>query len=190
MATTTATRAEPVLWTYDDLDLIPQQRAGDRHELFDGELVVTASPIPDHQIIVGNAYAAIRGVVRPSRLGQVFLAPTDVKFAPEVVMVPDMVFVRQARLGILRGKAIEGTPDFVMEVLSPGTRTRDVGRKKGIYGRFGVEEYWVVDPKLRELDAFVFRDGVYQPLPEEDGVVRSLIVPGLALDAETLFADT
>lgn len=173
--------------TYDDLDLIPQERAGDRHELFDGVLIVTPSPIPHHQIVSGNAYSLFDRVIRPNDLGQLFTAPIDVKFAPRAVTVPDLVFVGRDRLHIVGPKAIEGVPDLVVEILSPSTRRRDLGRKRGLYERFGVREYWIVDPKARALTVFVLEDGQYRPLSIVNGVVRSTVVPGLVVDVASLF---
>ncbi len=177
----------PVL-TYDDLDFIPQQREGDRHELFDGVLVVTPSPIPIHQIISANAFSAFDRIVRPNRLGLLVAAPIDVKLMPTIVMVPDIVSVSTERLGIVGAKAIEGAPDLIVEILSPSTRRRGLGRKRAIYERFGVREYWVIDPKTRGLKVFVLRDGRYEPLPIEDGVVRSTVLAGLELEVAELFA--
>jgi Uma2 family endonuclease len=178
---------QPVILTYDDLDFIPQERLGDRHELFDGELVVTPSPIPAHQIVSANAFALLRGAVRPIGLGLVLAAPIDVRLAPSVVMIPDLIFIAQERLGIVGPKAIEGPPDLVVEILSPSTRRRDQGRKREIYARFGVPEYWLLGPGTRSMTALGLRDGVYQPLPEEDGIIRSTVVPGLAVLVSELF---
>jgi len=182
-----ATATQSVILTYDDLDFIPQERGGDRHELFDGELVVTPSPIPDHQLVSANTVRVLEGVVYPRGLGRVYTAPIDVHLAPSVVMIPDLVFISQARLGIIGPKAIEGAPDVVVEILSPSTRRRDQGRKKEIYARFGVPEYWLLGPRTRSMTALVLHDGVYQPLPEENGIIRSTVVPGLVVVVADLF---
>lgn len=126
--------------TYDDLTFVPQAREGDRHELFDGELVVTPSPVPAHQIVSDNIVHALNTIVRSNRLGRVVTAPIDVKLTPTVVAVPDIVFIRRERLDIVGQKAIEGAPDLIVEILSPSTRRRDLGTKRALYERFGVPE--------------------------------------------------
>ena len=88
-----ATATTIPLLTYDDLDFIPKEREGDRHELFDGVLVVTPSPIPAHQIVSANVVHELETVVRPNRLARVLAPPIDVKSPPPLVTVPAVVFV-------------------------------------------------------------------------------------------------
>lgn len=126
MATTTAI---PKL-TYDDLAVIAKEREGDRQELFEGTLVVTPSPIPPHQLVSSRLIRWVGTHVETRDLGEIFPAPIDVRFAPGVVAVPDLVFVRRDRLEIVGAQAIDGAPDLIVEVLSPSTRRRDLGPKK------------------------------------------------------------
>ena len=184
MATATTT---PLL-TYDDLDFIPKEREGDRHELFDGVLVVTPSPIPAHQIVSDNVVHEFNAVVRPNRLGRVLAAPIDVKFTPTLVAVPDVVFVSRERLGIVGPKAIEDAPDLIVEILSPATKRRDLRTKRALYERFGVREYWLLDPKARSATVLVLRGDRYEPLPIEEGRISSTVIPGLDVEADALFA--
>ncbi len=182
-----ASAAPAVLLTYDDLDFIPQEREGDRHELFDGELVVTTSPVPLHQRLTIRVVFRFRPIVEASG-GEVFAAPIGVLFAPAAVAVPDVVYVSRERLGIVGEKAVEGAPDLILEILSPSTRRRDQTRKKALYERYGVPEYWIVDPRFRTVSAFALREGRYGGLPEAAGVVHSTVVPGFSLDPAVLFA--
>lgn len=176
------------LLTYDDLDQIPQDREGDRHEIIDGVLVVTPSPIPLHQNASGDLFFRFESFVRPRRLGRVFAAPIDVVFAPRQVAVPDLVFVARDRLHIIGPKAIDGAPDLIVEILSPSTRGRDRGEKMALYARFGVREYWLVDPVARSIDLHVLRGDHYELLPNEGGVVRSTVLAGLTVDVVEFFA--
>jgi Uma2 family endonuclease len=181
MSTTT------VRLTYDDLERIPQERPGDRHELIGGVLYVTASPIPLHQIASGNFMFALERVVRSKRLGWVFSAPVDVYFTPEDNVVPDVCFVRRDRLSIIGEKKIEGVPDLIAEVLSPSTRSRDRGLKKALYARFGVREYWLLDPVPRTVTVWFHENGNSVELPITDGIARSRVVPGFAVAVADLF---
>ena len=185
MATMTTVTTAPGL-TYVDLDFVPKEREGDRHELFDGELIVTPSPVPDHERLTIRLAFQFGDAVWAG-LGEVFTAPIDVKFRPGIVAVPDLVFVSRERLGIVGRTAINGAPDLIVEILSPSTHRRDLGQKKALYERFGVREYWVVDPRARSVAVFVLRAGRYKPLPIAGGVVRSTVVPGLAVDVAALF---
>lgn len=182
-----AVRGERVVLSYDDLDFIPKEREGDRHELFDGALVVTPSPVPDHQRLTVRAVFRFAPVVEAG-VGEIFTAPVDVRFTPGNVVVPDLVFVRRDRLGIVGAKVIAGPPDLILEILSPSTRRRDQRQKMALYARFAVPEYWMVDPGFRTVIAFQLRDGRYERLPEDGGLVRSAVATGFALDVGALFA--
>ena len=76
----------------------------------------------------------------------------------------------------LKGKTgIHGAPDLIVEVLSPGTAKNDRGYKKDLYEAAGVKEYWIVDPVLRSIEAYLLSDGkfvldeVYALYPAEVG---------------------
>jgi Uma2 family endonuclease len=85
---------------YDDLDAIAQERPGDRHEIIDGELVVTPSPSWNHQLISNNISFALTRHVRDRKLGRIVSAPIDVRFTPDNVLVPDIIFVAGHRLHV------------------------------------------------------------------------------------------
>jgi len=175
--------------TYDDLEAIPLERAGDRHELIDGELVVTPSPIPVHQIISANIEYALARLVRESGLGLVLHAPVDIRFTPENVLIPDIIYIAQNRLHIIGLKVIDSAPDLVVEILSPGTRRRDQETKRALYARFGVQEYWIVDPDARSVTVLVLVGDIFEPMPAaEGGVIASRVLPGFTLALNDVFA--
>ena len=176
--------------TYDDFLLFPDD--GQRHELIDGEHYVTPSPNQIHQVIVGNLYFAIRGCLEAHPIGQVFLAPFDVVFSNFDVVEPDLLYITaERRRAILTTQNVQGAPDLVIEVGSPGTRQRDETIKRRLYEGSGVTEYWVVDPDLevvriyrREADGF----GRPQELAREAGdALTSPLFPQLKMSLEAIF---
>jgi Uma2 family endonuclease len=175
-------------FTYADLAELPAEREGDRHELIEGELIVTPAPVPDHQTIVGNLYAAMRAASLAASSGRVFLGPIDVRLTPDTVLEPDLCFVSAERLHIVGPKTIDAAPDLVVEVLSPGTSGRDRGAKRALYARFGVQEYWIVDPEARTLTVLTLRGDRFDPLPLDDDIARSRVVPDLAVALADVFA--
>jgi Uma2 family endonuclease len=175
--------------TYRDLESIPQEREGDRHELIDGELIVTPSPIPRHQIVSGNIAYALLEHVRERDLGLVLYAPADVRLTPDNVLIPDILFVTRDRLHIIGPQAIDAPPDLVVEILSPGTRQRDLSTKRALYARFGVQEYWIVDPEARNVTVLGLTGDNYVPIPlAEGGTIVSRVQPGVRLTLEAVFA--
>ena len=138
--------------TYEQLCLLPEDR--NRYELFDGELVMTPSPVARHQEIVGRLHALLLAHVRANSLGKVFVAPLDAIFDQYNVLQPDILYVSRKRVSEVVKERIEGAPDFVVEVLSPSTFYNDLRRKMVIYSQFGVQEYWIVDPETQTIELY------------------------------------
>jgi Uma2 family endonuclease len=174
--------------TYDDLATIPKEREGDRHEIIDGELVVTPSPAPKHQIISTNLILRLGQHIEMHDLGTLLHAPTDIRFTPGNVLIPDLCFVSRDRAHIIGARAVDAPPDLVVEILSPGTRRRDLAVKRDLYARFGVQEYWIVDPDARSVTVFALAGDRYEAIPvDEEGTIRSRILPALALNLTAVF---
>ena len=175
--------------TYDDFLQFPDD--GKRHELIDGEHYVTPSPNQIHQIIVGNLYFAIRGYLEEHPIGQAFLAPFDVVFSNFDVVEPDLLYITAERREILTKQNVQGSPDLVIEVGSPGTRRRDETIKRRLYERAEVSEYWIVDPEL-EVVRIYQREGSGFGRPRElsreaGDAVTSPLFPQLKLSLDAVF---
>lgn len=186
------TPASGVKLTYDDIVRFPDD--GARHELIDGEHIVSAAPNAKHQSIVLSLGSALRTHVRSHTPGRVFVAPFDVLFSDFDVVEPDVVFVSRARQAdILTAAHIRGAPDLVVEVGSPSTRRRDEVTKRQLYERFGVAEYWVVDPELDEIKVYRLTDGRFVRAAllslEQGDVLTSPVFPGLELPLAEIFAE-
>lgn len=118
-----------------------------RQELVWGAVVQEPSPLLRHQAIVTRTVVLLDQHVREQRAGLVCVSPIDVVLdeARALVLQPDVVFVSHERAGILRNQ-VWGAPDLVVEVESPGTRRRDRTLKLRWYRKYGVREYWLIDP--------------------------------------------
>ena len=129
-------------------------------ELLEGEIVMVPSPGRKHQKVSGEIFNRLFEKVKDEELGEVYYE-FDVKFDEENVLRPDIVFVSKERLDIIKDNWIEGAPDMVVEVLSPTSATRDLIVKRDVYEKFGVREYWVVDPMNEEVFVFVLKEKRY-----------------------------
>ena len=138
--------------TYEDYLLFPDD--GKRHELMDGDHFVTPSPSTRHQRVSRNLLVALTAFVRTHGLGEVFDAPYDVILSEENIIQPDLLFVSTAHGDIVREANIQGAPDLIVEILSDSTRKKDELTKRKLYERFGVQEYWIVDPDLESVKIF------------------------------------
>ncbi len=130
--------------TYDDFCLLPED--GKRREIIEGELFVTPSPQTPHQRAVMRLSIRLGYFVERHKLGELFSAPFDVVFSEFDVVEPDLLYISNARAGVLTSKNVQGAPDLVVEVLSESTARVDRSIKLKLYGRFGLHEYWIIDP--------------------------------------------
>ena len=145
------------LLTYADLEAFPDD--GLRRELLDGELIVSPSPKTRHQELVGRLHLALGNHVAAHGGGHVYLAPLDIILSDTNVVEPDLMFIANPQLGIITEKNIQGVPALLIEVLS--NPRIDRVRKWEIYARFGVPEYWIVDPDSDWVEIYRLTDGAY-----------------------------
>jgi Uma2 family endonuclease len=178
--------------TYDDFLLFPDD--GKRHELIEGEHYVTPSPNIRHQEILGRLHLLIGTWLVDHQIGRLFVAPLDVLFSNFDVVEPDLLYVSNERASVLAGgKHVAGAPDLVVEIGSPGTRQRDETIKRRLYERFGVVEYWVVDPDIDVIRVYR-REGKRFARPmelarEASDVLTTPLLPGLELPLVRVFGE-
>lgn len=151
-----------------------------RTELIYGRLLVTAAPFYPHQAATFALALRLDRLVRPQG-GKIAVAPLDVVLAEHSVVQPDIVYISRERREILGGR-VEGAPDLLVEVISPGTERRDRDEKLDLYLRSGVREYWIVDTAARHITFLVHRGGLFVVALAENEVYRSTEFPEISLD--------
>jgi Uma2 family endonuclease len=131
----------------------------------------------------------LQSFVSERNLGEVFYAPVDVVFGEHDIVQPDLLFVRRENAGIVGQQAVEGTPDLIIEILSPGSLHLDRHRKRALYERVGVPEFWLVDPANRAIEVFRLGERGYELawLAAETGLVRSVVLDGFEVDLARVF---
>ena len=168
-------------WTYEEYYRLDDDQ---RYEIIDGNLLMAPAPDTWHQSWVGDLYTLIRSHVQSYKLGKVLVAPFDVVLDPENTVQPDLIFVSAANVGIIKQRAIFGTPDLLIELISPSSVRRDRYDKKDLYARFGVKEYWIGDPANKSLEILTLKEGRYELhcAAETQGKLTSLVLAGLEFD--------
>lgn len=170
---------EPLL-TNKDLECLPHD--GNRYELIAGELYVSTSPDLIHQRTLGKIYIAFSKYLEQSPIGEILLG-IGVIFSDYDGVIPDLVFLsNECRDEVATGERIHGAPTLVIEILSPGSqyRKRDRQLKLKQYSKFGVEEYWIVDPREPAVEVYR-REGEMLKLFTtfvSDETVLSPLLPG------------
>ncbi|HXI71866.1 MAG TPA: Uma2 family endonuclease [Verrucomicrobiae bacterium] len=176
------------LWTYAEMVAeLPETNLP--VELWNGEIIRSPAPHPDHQTIVLNFAATLREFVAVGRSGKVFVSPVDVVLTPRRVVQPDVLFIEKTRLNIV-GSHVAGAPDLVMEVISAGSWQRDRIEKMALYEQAGVAEYWIIDPDAAAIEVFALVKGVYQLHSKATGKesARSKLLPGFKTNFLELMA--
>ncbi|MEX2552113.1 MAG: Uma2 family endonuclease [Actinomycetota bacterium] len=162
-------------YTYADLETFPDDHL--RREIIDGELIVTPSPVIRHQIASANLH--YRLMTHAEQAGGLALAaPMDVFLSSDNVVEPDLLFIRPDRLESVGEKSVQVVPDLVVEISSPSTRRLELVRKRDLYQRFGVPEYWYVDLEAERVEIYLLEEGAYAA-PE-------IRYPGQALESTQL----
>ena len=131
------------------------------YELIDGELFVSPSPNVAHQRVSRNLAVLLHDHLRNTAMGELLFAPIGVRLDRRSVVEPDILVVLREHATRVRKQVIDGAPDLVVEVLSPGTARRDVGLKREKYRSSGVPEYWIVDPVHANIEVLVLERGEY-----------------------------
>ncbi|MDE0032732.1 MAG: Uma2 family endonuclease [Deltaproteobacteria bacterium] len=181
------TQPSDVPFTYQDYLNTPDDV---RCELIEGELLVMEpAPATSHQRVLVNLTLLLAPFAREHGLGEVFIAPTDVYLSDTNVVQPDLLFVSAARASIVTERDVHGAPDLVVEIASPSTRQRDRGIKMEIYARYGVVEYWLVDPATATVETLPLKDGqmVFTGGYGRPDTFTTPLLPGLEVDLGLIF---
>ena len=150
--------------TLEDYLALPE---GTRVELIDGVFFDMAAPTGLHQRLILKIAWCFEAFIEENGGSCVTLiAPFDVQLFNDnkTCVQPDILVVCDRDQ--LRSERLSGAPDFVVEVLSPSTKRKDISEKKAAYEKFGVREYWIIDPKAESIEAYILHEGKF----ELDGV--------------------
>ena len=177
-----------VKFTYEDYRTTPDDR---RYELLDGDLIMAPAPNLKHQEVLFRLIQELGRYILDHHLGKLFCAPCDVFLSDTNVVQPDLLFVSRERTHLLSdGEKVRGAPDLVVEILSPSTADKDRGVKRELYGRYGVAEYWLVDPMAETVSILRQRAGglaVTRTFSREE-TLRSPLLAGLELRLDVIFS--
>jgi len=183
-----AARIEPLL-TVADLDACPDDN--NRYELIEGELFVSRAPGIPHQRVLNNLQFALGTYLKDNPIGRIVPGPGAI-FSDYDAVIPDLVFVLNERWDqVVTGEKFTGALDLVIEIISAGAenRRRDLLVKRQLYAKYGVAEYWIVDPENRLVEVYRLGDNRLESagtLRNRDEITTSLL-PGLRISVNSVF---
>jgi Uma2 family endonuclease len=126
-------------------------------ELIKGEIIEMPAPNPSHQDTIGDTYFILRNLITT---GKFVLSPTDVRLDEHNTVQPDIFWLApDSQCVLVADRYYAGAPDLVIEVLSKSTSKRDKDDKFKLYEKYGVKEYWILDPKDSDIEVWQHQDG-------------------------------
>lgn len=179
---------QPKLLTYDDYVKLTPPDSGN-YELLNGQIYFMASPKPSHQRISSRLNVFLGNFIILNNLGELFAAPMDVVFTEHDTFQPDLLFITKERLNIIGENKIEGSPNLVVEILSPSNDSSEMSYKKHIYEITGVQEYWLINVEKQTLKLYKQVDNElrWQRDIQKNDVLQSETIKGFELELSKIF---
>ena len=171
-------------------DYIASPQSEHKSDLIEGVFVMASPATVEHEDLMMFVGTLMRTFANSRRLGLVLGSNAAYRLNDANVYQPDVSFLSSDRLHLAGEVYVDGTPDLAVEIISPSSRqhdTNDTVEKLVNYGRFGVQEYWLVDPVERSVTLFGNVGGQLVVIPPAEGVLNSRVLPGFWLRAEWLF---
>ncbi len=156
----------------------------DRYELIEGVVVMSPSPTPWHQQLIVELILQL-GLARKRLPGLTFFPDTDLRLTAQKVYRPDISVYRPGRLAKVPAR-LDTPPDLVVEILSPGSKPLDLITKRDDYDKFGVGEYWVLDPADGSVRRWVREGTRLQERTTDGDTVESAAISGFVLQLSSL----
>jgi Uma2 family endonuclease len=161
-------------------------------EWVDGRVVELPPVDWAHQSVSGFLIAVLGMFVEERKLGRILHRPFQMKLDGDLPgRAPDLLFVSTAHKKRLKWMYLEGPADLVVEIVGPGSRETDRGEKFSDYEKGGVLEYWLIDPKRKQVDFFLLNQrGKYHPAKlNSDGIFNSKMISGVWIRPQWFWAD-
>lgn len=157
------------------LEVFESLPEGTRCEVINNTLVMSPSPNDTHQKILGKIFTKLFAVVEERDLGELRMAPYDVHFDEENIFQPDIILISNENTHKIDERGFFGAPDVVIEILSPANKHYDKEEKKNVYEKFGVKEYFLIEPYKKQVTGFVLINSVFAASETKTGVISSKV---------------
>ena len=158
-----------------------------RCELIRGNAYVCPRPTPSHQVVLTALIRALDPFA-DSVGGLVLPSPLDVHLADHSIVQPDVIYISAGRRSLVKD-CIDGVPDLLVEILSPGMARRDRCEKLRLYAQSGVREYWIVDPQEQWIQFLVNKGGRFVVAVPTGGKYHSEALPEISLDVAAFWRE-
>lgn len=160
-------------------------------EYIDGQIVALASPSISHQRVSMRLSNIFFNYLDGSEC-EPFAAPIDIKLTKEgfdsQIVIPDLVIICDKEK--LTETKYEGIPNLIVEILSPSNQHHDLVIKMNLYAKYGVKEYWIVNPMNQSVSIYTLdtEQHYIQDIVKTSGQLESKLYTGLTVNLDKLFA--
>lgn len=168
-------------------EFVESPYSAQKSDLIEGVMILATPASYEHEVLQSFIMLCMGLFVETRSLGRVFGSNLAYKLSNVNVFQPDVSFISRARLQLAREVFFPGPPDIAVEIVSPSSRHYDEVEKKINYARFGVSEYWLIDPLTRGATFYRLAGDQFIPITSDDNRLRSAVLPGFWLDLEWLF---
>ena len=145
-------------------------------QLIENELLMLPASKGIHQKVLIRLIAALYNLIEQNKLGEVRCAPYDVYLDNSNAYQPDIIFIANDNVDTIKEDGIYGAPDLIIEILLAGTARYDKNKKKEVYERTGVKEYWIVDPADKSALGYSLKNGKFIELERAKGIIHSKLL--------------
>ena len=160
------------------------------YELLNGLLVRRNAPSGNHQFAQGKLLIKLIQFIESKDLGMIFSSPTSVVLSDNDAPQPDLTFLSKKNINKVDPIwGIKGAPDLIVEIISPSSYRNDRVNKKELYEKYGVTEYWLVDPNYKSIEVFVLKNDRYElhAFGVEEEKITSTVLEGFEMELKNIF---
>ncbi|MEO6288351.1 MAG: Uma2 family endonuclease [Ginsengibacter sp.] len=145
-------------------------------QLINNNLFTSPAPIIIHQEVLNEINIEMSLYLRNHPIGKVRISPLDVHFSKQNILQPDIFFITNENLDRIKENGLFGAPDLVIEILSPSTSHIDWEDKKLIYEKYGVKEYFLVEPNSKSVTSFFLANTDYEEQEKQKAKIKSVVL--------------
>jgi Uma2 family endonuclease len=160
------------------IDIYRMLPEGTRCEVIFNELSMSPSPSSEHQLLLSDLHASLYNFLKQTKAGKVIPAPMDVYFQDNISVVqPDLLVILNESLDYIKSDGVYGAPDLIIEILSVNNKLHDTQKKKALYEKAGVKEYFIVDPESKEVVLFTLNQNkLYTQVYQQKNIIKSALL--------------
>lgn len=160
------------------IDIYRMLPEGTRCEVIFNVLSMSPSPTSEHQLLLMDLSAQLFYFLKKDNKGKIIPSPIDVYLNDKLSVVqPDILIILKDREHLIQKDGVYGAPDVVIEILSPNNRLHDTQKKKSLYEKAGVKEYFIVDPENKDVVLLALNAlGIYDQSYQQKNTLKSALL--------------